>query len=182
MAEKETVVTHTYDLLKYIVPQLLKFPRAQKFVLADKIQQNLTYILELLIEAYARKAQRGKRFQPNVADFNFHLEGNLFQLQQELQEQSYRPGEYNTFHILDPKPRMISAAPYRDRVVHHALCNVIEPILERSMIYDTYANRKGKGTRAGIRRCQAYMRQYGYVLKADIRKCFPSIDHAILKS
>lgn len=52
MAEKENVVTHTYDLLKYIVPQLLKFPRSQKFVLADKIQNNLTAILELLIEAY----------------------------------------------------------------------------------------------------------------------------------
>lgn len=115
----------------------------------------------------AQKAQRGKRFQPNVADFNFHLEPNLFQLQKELQEQSYQPGAYHTFHILDPKPRMISAAPYRDRVVHHALCNIIEPILERSMIYDTYANRKGKGTHKAILRYQAFCRKNKYVLKSQ---------------
>ncbi len=76
---------------------------------------------------------------------------------------------------------MISAAPFRDRVVHHALCQVIEPIFDRTLIFDTYANRRGMGTHAAIRRCQQFVRKYSYVLKADIRKYFPSIDHAILK-
>lgn len=129
----------------------------------------------------AQKAQRGKRFQPNVAEFNFHLEKNLFQLREELLQQCYQPGKYKEFHILDPKPRMISAAPYRDRVVHHALCNVIEPILERSMIYDSYANRKGKGTHKAILRYQEFCRHKKYVLKCDVKQFFPSIDHEILK-
>ncbi len=77
---------------------------------------------------------------------------------------------------------MISAAPFRDRVVHHALCNVTSPILESGFIFDSYANRKGKGTHQAIGRCQSFMRQYRYVLKADIQKYFPSIDHEILKS
>ena len=76
---------------------------------------------------------------------------------------------------------MISAAPFRDRVVHHALTGVLEPIFERSFIFDSYACRKGKGTHAAVDRCQAFARRYRYVLKADIRKFFPSIDHAILK-
>ncbi|MDZ7292935.1 MAG: RNA-directed DNA polymerase [candidate division KSB1 bacterium] len=76
---------------------------------------------------------------------------------------------------------MISAAPFRDRVVHHALMNVIGPILERSLVFDTYANRMGKGTRKAIRRFQQYMQQYRFVLKCDIKKYFPSIDHEILK-
>lgn len=115
------------------------------------------------------------------AAFEVNLEWELHRLKEELQAGSYQPGPYTTFQIYDPKERMISAAPFRDRVVHHALCNIIEPIFEPTLIKDTYANRKGKGTHAGIRRCQDFLRQYKYVLKADIRKYFPSIDHAILK-
>lgn len=127
------------------------------------------------------KARKGKRQNANVAAFEVNLEYELFQLLEELKKGSYRPGGYTTFKIFDPKERMISAAPFRDRVVHHSLCNIIEPIFEPVLIYDTYANRKGKGTHAGIRRCQEYLRQYQHVLKADIRKYFPSIDHQILK-
>jgi len=77
---------------------------------------------------------------------------------------------------------MISAAPFRDRVVHHALCNIIEPLFDKTFIYDSYANRKGKGTHAAIDRFQDYAQKYPYVLKCDIRKFFPSIDHDILKA
>jgi retron-type reverse transcriptase len=77
---------------------------------------------------------------------------------------------------------MISASPFRDRVVHHALINVIGPPLERSFIHDSYANRVGKGTHLAIRRFQWFQRRYDYVLKCDIRKYFPSIDHEILKN
>ena len=83
--------------------------------------------------------------------------------------------------VYDPKERMISAAPFRDRVVHHALCNVIEPIFEKTFVHDSFANRKGKGTHRAIKRYQHYARCYRYVLKSDIRKFFPSLDHEILK-
>jgi retron-type reverse transcriptase len=127
------------------------------------------------------KARIGKRKNPNVAAFEVNLEWELLRLSEELRTGTYRPGPYRTFFIHDPKKRMISAAPFRDRVVHHALCNVIEPLFEPTLIADTYANRQGKGTHAGIRRCQQFARRSRYVLKADIRKYFPSIDHELLK-
>ena len=129
----------------------------------------------------AKNAQKGKRFQPNVAHFNLQLESEILQLLRELKSQTYRPGNYKTFWIHEPKERMISAAPYRDRVVHHALCNITAPIFEKTFIFDTYANRKGKGTHKAIERYQHFAKQYKYVLKCDIRKFFPSIDHDILK-
>ena len=130
----------------------------------------------------ARKAQRSKRFQADVARFNFHLEKELYWLQTELQTQTYRPGEYREFYVYEPKLRKISAAPYRDRVVHHALCNVVEPIFERTFIYDSYACRKGKGTHKAVDRFTEFSRKNAYVLKCDIKKYFPSIDHEILKT
>jgi len=146
----------------------------------NNLYQNI-YDFENLLLA-AQKAQRGKRFEPNVMVFNHNLEGNLFKLQKELMDDTYRPGKYFSFHIHEPKKRMISAAPYRDRVVHHALCNVIEPIYEKTFIYDSYACRKGKGTHKAILRFSEYCRANKYALKCDIKKYFPSIDHEILKS
>jgi RNA-directed DNA polymerase len=90
-------------------------------------------------------------------------------------------GPYHSFFIHEPKRRLISAAPFRDRVVHHALCNLIEPIFERSFIDDSYANRAGKGTHRALDRCQAFARRNHYVLQCDIRQFFPSIDHALLR-
>lgn len=129
----------------------------------------------------AKNARKGKRFQSNVAIFDFQLESNLLYLQKSLRNITYNPGKYHAFYIHDPKTRMISAAPYHDRVVHHALMNILVPIFERSFIYDSYANRKSKGTHAAILRYQHYARKYPYVLKMDIKKFFPSIDHQILK-
>jgi len=128
------------------------------------------------------KAQRGKRFQDDVLRFNYDLEAELFDIRNELMEKTYQPGEYKTFEIYEPKKRMISASPYRDRVVHNALCNVIEPIFEKSFIYDSYANRKEKGTHKALDRFIKYFRSSQYVLKCDIVKYFPSIDHEILKN
>jgi retron-type reverse transcriptase len=136
----------------------------------------LIYNFSNLLRA-ARQAQKGKRYQPEVLAFNQHLADNLLQIQTELQSKTYQAGSYHHFKIYEPKARIISAAPYRDRVVHHALCNVIEPLFERSFIEDTYANRKGKGTHRAILRYQQYCRQYQYVLKCDLVKFFPSIDH-----
>lgn len=136
---------------------------------------------ENLLQA-ARQAQRGKRYRPNVLAFNYNLDQELLRLQQELREKTYRPGAYRTFRIRDPKSRMISAAPYRDRVVHHALCNLIVPIIDRTFIADTYANRIGYGTHRALKRFVQFARSYRYVLQCDIRKYFPSLDHTILKS
>lgn len=130
----------------------------------------------------ARLAQKGKRYRENVLEFNYNLAHQLTNIQAELSAQCYCPGEYKTFKIRDPKPRIISAAPYRDRVVHHALCNVVMPILDRCLIDDTYANRLGYGTHRALRRFIHFTRTSRYVLKCDIRKYFPSIDHEILKT
>ena len=82
----------------------------------------------------------------------------------------------------DPKERLVSAAPFRDRVVHHALCAVIVPFFERGFIANTFANRVGKGTHKAIRAYERYRDRRGNVLRADIFRYFPSIDHAILKA
>lgn len=132
--------------------------------------------------AAAKQAQKGKRFQENVGRFNANLEHELVRLRRELIEKSYQPGEYREFLIYEPKKRMISAAPYRDRVVHHALCNVIAPLFERTFIHDSYANRAGKGTHAAILRYQEFCRKNSFALKCDVKKYFPSIDHQALKA
>lgn len=87
----------------------------------------------------AKRARKGKRYRDYAAKFCFNLEKNLLSLQKELLTKTYSPGSYREFYIQDPKKRLISAAPYRDRVIHHALCNVIEPLFEPSFIYDSYA-------------------------------------------
>jgi retron-type reverse transcriptase len=135
---------------------------------------------ENLLHAY-HKAAKGKRGRANVARFGHRLEENLLQLQEELQTQAYQPGEYVSFYIHEPKRRLISAAPFRDRIVHHALCNVIEPIFEQSFISDSYANRVGRGTHRALKRVQYFARRYPYALQCDIRQFFPSVDHEILR-
>ena len=82
----------------------------------------------------------------------------------------------------DPKPRMVSAAPFRDRVVHHALCAVIEPILERGFVFDSYANRRGKGTHRAVARYERFRNRFAGVLRCDLYRYFPAIDHAVLKA
>ncbi len=136
---------------------------------------------ENLYQAF-KNAAKGKRQKRDVASFEYRLEDNLFALQEELRSQTYQPGAYINFHVYDPKPRLISAAPFRDRVVHHALCQWIEPIFERRFIFDSYANRQGKGTHAAIARSQEFARQYPYVLQCDVVSFFPTMDHALLRA
>jgi len=127
-----------------------------------------------------RKARRGKRSRPAVAAFEFNLEDNLIGLQDELLGETYRPGPYTTFTIYEGKPRRISAAPFRDRVLHHALCNVIAPIWEARFIHDSYACRVNKGTHAALDRCTYFARRHPFVLQCDVVQFFPSVDHQIL--
>lgn len=130
----------------------------------------------------ARAAVRGKRRKPGAAAFMANLEHELLRLESELRDGSYRPGGYTTFLVRDPKERFISAAPFRDRVVHHALCAVVEPLFERGFIHDSYANRNGKGTHRAVARYERYRERFRYVLRCDIHRFFPSIDHEVLKA
>lgn len=131
--------------------------------------------------AYANAA-RGKRGRGATAHFEFKLGDNLIALQDELSAQTWQPGGYYNFLIHEPKKRLISAAPFRDRVAHHALCNVIVPLLEKRFIPTSYANRIGKGTHRAIDECQRLARRYKYFLQCDVVQFFPSIDHAILQT
>jgi retron-type reverse transcriptase len=134
---------------------------------------------ENLYAAY-RAARRCKRKHESVAAFEYNQEEELTRLRDELQARAWRPDLYHSFYIHDPKRRLISAAPFRDRVVHHALVNVIEPIWEARFIHDTYANRVGKGTHAALDRCQQFARRWHYVLQCDVQQFFPAIDHALV--
>lgn len=129
-----------------------------------------------------KQASRGKRSHAEVAHFEYHLEEELLALEEELREKRYQPGAYRNFVIQCPKRRLISAAPFRDRVVHHALMNVIEPLFERRFIFDSYANRRGKGTHRALDRCTYYLRRHNYVMHVDVVQFFPAIDHQILRS
>lgn len=127
-----------------------------------------------------QRAAASKRGRVPAAAFEHRLADNLITLQTELGEHRYVPGAYAHFYIHEPKRRKISASPFRDRVVHHALCNIIEPWFERRFIFDSYANRVDKGSHRAVDRLQLFASRYRYVLRLDIVKHFPSIDHAVL--
>lgn len=133
-----------------------------------------------LLLAY-RKARKGKRSRDEVACFDLNLESELFSIQRDLEQRTYRPGTYRLYMIYERKARQISAAPFRDRVVHHALMNVVEPLLDKRFIYDSYACRKEKGVHRAVDRYQGWAKRYAYTLKLDVARYFPSIDHTVLK-
>lgn len=134
---------------------------------------------ENLYLAY-KQARKCKRVRDYVIEFEECLEENLLELSAQLNAGTYIPGKYRNFFIYEPKARLISAAPFRDRIVHHAIIQVIEPLIDKSFIEDSYACRKGKGTSKAIKRCQKFAKRFGWALKCDIQKFFPSIDHEIL--
>jgi retron-type reverse transcriptase len=129
----------------------------------------------------ARNARRHKRYKRATLEFDRRLEENLWELHQELTAKTYRPGTPHQFIIHEPKERVITAAPYRDRVVHHAICNIIDPIFEARFIHDSFACRVGKGTHSAVDKCQKLLRHHRFVLRGDVQKYFPSIDHEVLK-
>jgi retron-type reverse transcriptase len=141
---------------------------------------------ENIYEAYL-KARKCKRYTKEVLKFSANLEEELLILQEELTTDTYRTGAYRNFKVYEPKKREISALPFRDRVVHHAICRVIEPLFEKKFIKDSYACRVRKGTHAGSDRLMEFLRRakrtWGrvYCLQADISKFFYSVDHQVLK-
>ncbi len=129
----------------------------------------------------ARAAAKGKRKRADAARFLLDLEPACFRLAEELAADSWKPGQYRTFTIREPKTRLISAAPFRDRVVHHALVSILEPHFERRFVAHSYACRKDKGTHRALERAAELSQRWKFVLKGDISKFFPSIDHEVLK-
>lgn len=134
------------------------------------------------LHSAAMRAVRGKRAKPGAAAFLAGLERQLLRLRDQLSAQTWRPGAHLDFVVRDPKRRVVSAAPFRDRVVHHALHAVIAPVFERGFIADSYANRVGFGTHRALTRYEEFRDKYRFVLRADVWRYFPSIDHAVLKA
>jgi retron-type reverse transcriptase len=134
-----------------------------------------------------RGASAGKRYRWESLKFKTNLEESLITLQNELIWDEYKPEPYRQFIIKEPKQRLISAPTFRDRVVHHALCQIIDPVFENRFVYETFACRRGKGTHAAVYHAQkctraAQRKWVGYyVLKCDIKSFFPSVDHEVLK-
>jgi len=146
------------------------------------------YNLSNLILAW-REARKGKTKKIYVIEFEKNTLGNLLTLQKELINQIYSPLPLVTFVLRDPKTRIISKSDFRDRIVHHALVRIIEPIFDRIFIYDSCANRKGKGNLFAIRRFYQFQREVtknnsriAFCLKADIKHYFQEVNHEILIS
>jgi len=137
--------------------------------------------IENLRDAY-RKTAKNKRMTWGYLEFKEYAESNLLLIQQELADGAYKIGDYREFTIYEPKPRLISALDFKDRLVQHALCNVIGPIFEKTLMPYTFACRVGMGTHAGVKHIQAKMRSShaSHFLKTDFSKFFPSVDHVVL--
>jgi len=143
-----------------------------------------------------RKARKGKTKKDYVIEFEKNLIKNLLNLHEELKKQTYEPKPLQNFILRDPKTRKISKSDFRDRIAHHALVRVIEPIFDKGFIYDSCANRKGKGNLFALKRFYCFFRKVtqngktkgifnknqvkGYCLKADIKHYFEEVDHEIL--
>ena len=149
-----------------------------------KFWENVTSFENLCRAFY--KAKKGHSKKPGVKHYFYNLEKEIFQIKEDLISRRYRTGNYRVFKVYEPKERIIKAAPFKDRIVHHALCNVIDPIFESRFIFDSYACRKNKGIHKGLKRVRHTFQNHfkgvdAYALKCDVRKYFSSIDHSKLK-
>jgi len=139
------------------------------------------------LELACIRAKKGKTKKRYIKRFQKNLERNLSKLREELMNQTYKPCSLKTFILRDPKTRKISKSAFRDRVIHHAICNLIAPILGKQFIHDSYANQIGKGTLKAIERFEKFKRKVSknntkkcFILKADIKHYFKEVDHNIL--
>ena len=128
------------------------------------------------------KALKGKRSSSSAIIFRANADINLYQLKKDLESQTYKPGKNNQFKIYDPKERIITAACFEDRIVHHAVMNILEPVFEKQFIFHTYACRKNKGTHKAVKYVCNKVKHYSYYLKLDVRKYFDSISHQKMKN
>ena len=132
------------------------------------------------LDAALDRAARGKRDREAVRAMLRQRDWALEHLRAEPANGCYRPRPVTQFTIRDPKPRRISCADFRDRVVHHAVCAVLAPLIDQRLIADNYACRAGKGSHRALQRAQAFSRRHGWFLKTDIRRYYDSVDHAVL--
>lgn len=123
----------------------------------------------------------GRALRGEGAVFQFNRERLLMSIQASLVNRTYRHGAYRSFTVFEPKERIVLAAPLRDRVVHHALHDVVAPLFDRGFIFDSYACRNGKGTHRAIARAHSFLRAHSHFIHLDVRKYFPSIPHQPLK-
>jgi len=153
------------------------------------------YDINNLFLAY-QKARKGKSKKHYVLNFELNLEKNLNRLKEELINKNYNPTNLKRFTIRDPKTRVIHSSIFRDRIIHHAVINILNPIYENIFIYDSFASRKNKGTHKAVERFEYFMRKVsngqlvkdsinknqikGYCLKADFRKYFDSVNQEVL--
>ena len=125
-------------------------------------------------------AARGKRGRGDVEAFRGDLDRELSALHAGLLAGTLSPAPMRRFRIHDPKPRLIHAPCFRDRVLHHAIMAHVGPVLDRTLVFDTYACRAGKGTLAAVQRASAHARRNDWHAQIDVRGYFASIDHAVL--
>ncbi|MCX6868862.1 MAG: RNA-directed DNA polymerase [Verrucomicrobia bacterium] len=128
------------------------------------------------------KAARGKSAARDVVEYRTNLEDNLTQMRHGILDGTVGVGDYHFFTIHDPKEREICAAAFGERVLHHALINLCEPVFEKRLVFDCYACRTGKGRIKALARAQHYARRHPWFLKLDVRRYFDSIDHAAMTS
>ena len=135
------------------------------------------------------KARKGKTKKDYILEFEANLINNLLKLQKELKDKIYKPKPLVTFILRDPKTRVISKSDFRDRIVHHALVRIIEPIFDKTFIYDSCANRIGKGNLFALKRFELFKRKVtknnnkiAFCLKSDIKHYFQEVNHSILIS
>ncbi len=131
--------------------------------------------------------KKGKRSKPDVMQFEYNLEPNIFKLYQELKNKTYQHSPYYSFYVKDPKIRHIHKACVRDRVLHHAIFRILYPTFDRHFIFDSYSCRNEKGAHRAVEKLKVFLQKQSrnntkpaYVLKCDVRKFFDSIDQDIL--
>ncbi|MDR0811177.1 MAG: RNA-directed DNA polymerase [Paludibacter sp.] len=128
------------------------------------------------------KAAKSKCQRREVIDYRQRLDRNIAQLHSEILSGNMQVGNYHYFKIYDPKERIICAAAFAERVLHHALMNVCHANFEKYQIFHSYASRVGKGTYAALQQASVYQKKYAWFLKLDVRKYFDNINHEILKN
>lgn len=165
-----------------------RLPLGLEGSVAHSYTPDFNYItsIEALFLAW-EKFKKGKRLRADVQLYERHLEANLFDLHERLARGRHWHDPYVPFKVFDPKERQIHKATVRDRIVHQAVVNALEPVFEPRFIYDSFSCRKGKGTHAAVKRLHTFLRRASsnntktvYVLKCDVKKFFASVDHAVL--
>lgn len=146
---------------------------------ADNLFEQITDLNNL--EFAYLKALKGKRYTPEVLIYAKRIDENLFNLKIQLENETYNHGKYRQFKIYDPKERLITAASFEDRIIHHAIMNILEPVFEKQFVFHTYACRKNKGTHRAVEYASKKAKQCEYFLKLDVRKYFDNVNHDVLK-